>query len=165
MILEKAKGAIAEVSVYKGESALLLAKAFPDRIIYLFDTFSGMPESDPSIDYHKKGDFADTSLSAVMTKLKDFKNVIYYPGIFPESAKTVENIKFAFVNVDVDIYKSTKDCLEFFYPRLAEGGGIFIQDDYNFPNCKGATKAVDEFLQSQNLKLRKIKNSVWIGKE
>ena len=36
----------------------------PYKIIAL-DTFTGMPEADPSIDYHSQGDFSDVDLSEI----------------------------------------------------------------------------------------------------
>ena len=45
----------------------------------------------------------------------------------------------------MDVYAPTRASLEFFYPRLAKGGFIQI-DDYNFIDSPGATKATDEFL-------------------
>jgi O-methyltransferase len=46
--------------------------------------------------------------------------------------------------VDVDVYRSILDCCEFIYPRL-KTGGVMVFDDYGFPTCPGARKAVDEF--------------------
>jgi O-methyltransferase len=39
-------GAIAELGVYKGEMAAVLNRLFPDRKLYLFDTFEGFSEND-----------------------------------------------------------------------------------------------------------------------
>jgi len=56
-------GDVAEVGVYKGGTARLLAKTFErtGKTVHLFDTFSGMPPSDANKDLHKEGDFSDTS--------------------------------------------------------------------------------------------------------
>jgi O-methyltransferase len=60
----KIKGDVAEVGVYKGGTAKLIASVFrkTKTKIHLFDTFQGMPDADPEKDFHKKGDFGDTSL-------------------------------------------------------------------------------------------------------
>ena len=163
-LLKTIPGDIAEVGVFQGNSAFQLATTFKGRRIHLFDTFSGMPESDPSIDTHKKGDFNNTSVEIVKEKLKAFSNIIYHEGLFPETAPRVGLASFAFVNVDVDLYSSMKACLDFFFPRLTKGGFLFIQDDYNFSNCKGVTKATDEFIKANNLSLLKKGSSVWIIK-
>lgn len=162
--IDNLKGDIAEVGVYQGSTALQLAQTFPDKTIHLFDTFCGMPQSDPSIDGHKEGDFANTSLERVKEKLKGYENIIYHPGIFPEAAAILSYRQFAFVNVDADLYVSTANSLLYFWPRIVAGGVIHIQDDYGAPRCLGATKAVDEFVRVNSLQLKKEGAAVWIVK-
>lgn len=163
-IVDKLNGDIAEVGVYQGSSALGLAQTFPKKKIHLFDTFSGMPPGDPNIDTHKEGDFSDTSLGRVKEKLEEYKNIYYWPGIFPVSATSLLYTKFAFVNIDVDLYRSTKDCLTFFWPRLVKKGIIFFQDDYGFCKCRGVTEAVREFILNEGLQLRRNGSEAWIIK-
>ena len=50
------------------------------------------------------------------------------------------------VHLDVDLYKSTLDCLKFFYPRVNKGG-IIISHDY--PSVNGVKKAFDEFFKDK----------------
>ncbi len=163
-IVDNLKGDIAEVGVFQGRSAKNLASTFPNKAIHLFDTFCGMPQPDPSIDSHKKGDFAGTSLSTVQVYLKDFKNINYWPGFFPTTALLLTHLKFAFVNIDVDLYRSTKDCLDFFWPRLVKGGIFFVQDDYPALRCKGVPKAVNEFRLDKALDLKRNGDEAWLIK-
>jgi O-methyltransferase len=142
-------GHCAEVGVYKGGSAKLLAKAFHGTV-HIFDTFTGMPETDSSIDDHKKGDFSDTSLEHVKNVLKGCPNVVIYPGLFPETAEPIKWLRFSLVHVDCDIYSSVMAACRFFAPRLSVFG-VMVFDDYGFYDCKGATKAVDEFFNSRHL--------------
>ena len=140
-------GDVAEVGVYKGGTAKLLVKTFEPALktVHLFDTFSGMPPTDPNKDIYKEGDFGDITLESVKTFLQDCKNVCLYPGLFPQSIPdSLKKKKFCMVHIDVDIYKSVMNCCEFFYPRL-EKSGIMIFDDYGFPLCPGAKTAVDDF--------------------
>lgn len=143
-------GGAAEVGVYKGGTARLLAKIF-ERIpknIHLFDTFSGMPLPDQNKDIHKGGDFSDTSLESVKAYLSDCKNIHFYQGIFPATVTPIQNMRFCFVHIDVDIYRSTMDCCKFFYPRM-EKGGIMIVDDYGTLDCPGVKMAVNEYLSDK----------------
>jgi len=141
-------GDIAEVGVYKGGTAKLIRNQLDlHRInwktLHLFDTFEGMPKVDPTKDLHKEGDFKDTSLESV----SDFvgsENTLYYAGVFPETAWTLNNKEFCFVHIDCDIYSSVKACCEFFYERMPKGG-IMVFDDYGAEGCPGAKRAVDEF--------------------
>lgn len=40
------QGAVAELGVYRGDFAKVINEAFPDKKLYLFDTFEGFPEED-----------------------------------------------------------------------------------------------------------------------
>lgn len=140
----RCNGHIAECGVYKGGTAKILAELIPDRPIYLFDTFTGMPEVDPTLDRHKAGDFADTSIESVRAYLCEHKNVTCMPGLVPASLSAVADRAFSFVHVDLDIYTAIKSACEFFYPRV-QPGGFMLFDDYGFPSCPGAREAVDEF--------------------
>ena len=137
-------GHAAEVGVYKGGTAYILARTLGNRTLHLFDTFTGMPEADPSKDLHRKGDFADTTVEAVQGLLREFGDRIQiHKGFFPDTAGDIHG-SWSFVHVDADIYKSVLDCAAFFWPKLPVGG-IMVFDDYGFPSCPGAKKAVDEY--------------------
>jgi O-methyltransferase len=148
-------GNVAEVGVYKGGSARILSQTIASRaqkkVVHLFDTFAGMPATDASVDFHSAGDFADTSLQAVQSDLRDCHNVRFYQGFFPDTGGAVKNRKFCLAHVDVDIYSSVRDCCLFFYPRMVSRG-IILFDDYGFNSCPGARKAVDEFFGSKREK-------------
>ncbi len=143
-------GDVAEIGVFKGGTARLISKvvAKTDKIVHLFDTFSGMPQTDITKDLHKEGDFSHTSLESVKKYLKDCDNVRFYPGVFPDTSGPIKNLQFCFVHIDVDIYKSVLDSCKFFYPRMVKGG-IMVSDDYGFPTCPGAKMAVDEFFSDK----------------
>jgi len=139
-------GYMAEVGVYNGGSSALIAYNNPNKTLYSFDTFNGMPESD-EIDYHKKGDFL-TQYDIVKDRLSSFKNIRLVKGVFPSTADIVKYKVFCLVHLDVDIYRSHLDGLNFFYPRLVTGGALVI-DDYKWDRCKGVTKATDEFFSKK----------------
>jgi O-methyltransferase len=149
-------GDFAECGVYRGGSAFLIASTVADRSVdkdrqvHLFDTFQGMPSTandDPS--GIKEGRFGDTSLSAVQEYLNEFPFVRFHPGYIPASLEPVRENKFAFLHIDVDLYQTTRDCLEFFYDRMVSGG-IMIFDDYGWDIFRDSEKrAVDEFFANK----------------
>lgn len=150
-------GSLAEVGVFKGGSAEIIARnKHPKKKLYLFDTFNGMPEVNPNKDnQHKKGDFNKTSYDKIKKKFENYQNVFVCKGIFPkENNNVVKKENFSFVHIDVDIYQSYKDCLEFFYPRMIKGG-IMVFDDYGAKSCEGAKLAIDEFFTD------KPENLIW----
>lgn len=140
-------GSIAEVGVYRGGSALLLAAAKQGADLYLFDTFAGMPAVNPTTDGHfQEGDFSNSSLSEVKSLLHGYPRVHFHPGIFPHSAATLATSKLTFklVHLDVDLHSSTTAALEWFYPRM-ERGGLIVSHDYNDKTVPGVKQAFDEF--------------------
>jgi O-methyltransferase len=145
-------GAGAECGVYKGGSAWLLAEAFrrfsPQKKLFLFDTFEGMPAADPIRDLHRMGDFNDTSFGAVRDCFNGHENVFINKGLFSETLRSVDNHVFSLVHADCDIYTSVKECCEFFYPRMVSGG-IIVFDDYGFDSCPGAKLGIDEFFDDK----------------
>lgn len=126
----------------------MMAEAAPQKSFHLFDTFSGLPPHDASIDGHVEGEFAETSLDTVQEFLGDFPQVRFHAGFFPETSDPVKDEKFSLVSVDGDLYQTTKDCLEFFYPRMLPGGTM-VFDDYEWDGCLGVKKALDEFLSDR----------------
>lgn len=155
-------GAVAELGVYKGEFAKYLNAAFPDRRLYLFDSFEGFSDRDSTIDRNQNfstGDqnFSDTSVSLVLGKMKHRDNCIVKKGWFPESLQGLEET-FCFVSLDADLYKPIYDGLEYFYPRLSKGGYIFVHD-YNNNLYAGAKQAVREFCEKMNIGYTPISDS------
>lgn len=139
---EKIQGDIAEVGVYKGASAKLIRSA-TEKTIHLFDTFEGLPQSTAKDKEQKfKEGEMSFSLEDVKKYLKDYHDILFYKGIFPSTSSPVEQKKFSFVHLDVDLYQSTVDCLKFFYPRM-NLGGVIISHDYQ--NLIGVKRAFDEF--------------------
>jgi O-methyltransferase len=147
-------GDAAEVGVYRGGTAFLMATLFSkqDKRLHLFDTFSGIPAVTENIDLHLEGDFSDTSLSVVADFLREFDGISFHSGVFPVSVTPeAEAASYCFVHVDADMYRSVLDSCAFFYPRLAQGG-IILFDDYGFASCPGVRKAVDEFFADKRHK-------------
>lgn len=145
-------GEVWECGVYKGGTAKFLVDSlerFGDTttIVRLFDTFAGMPESDPARDMHGPGDFADTSAAAVAERVGREARVRIHAGWIPATFAGFEDTTIGFAHVDTDIHRSVWDCAAFVWPRLAVGGAI-VFDDYGFPTCPGAREAVDEFFRA-----------------
>ena len=148
-------GQVYECGVYKGGTALLLANLIRRYrtetgvpVLRLFDSFEGMPPTDPAHDLHQKGDFSDTSVDQVRALVGPDPRVEYHPGWIPATFAGREADRICFAHIDVDIYRSVLDCCDFIYPRLCPGG-ILVFDDYGFPSCPGARQAVDVFFRDK----------------
>ena len=68
--------------------------------------------------------------------------------MIPHSLTLVKDRRFSFVHIDMDIYTSIRSACEFFYERM-QPGGVLLFDDYGYPSCPGARKAVDEFFSDK----------------
>ena len=136
-------GAIAEFGVYNGGSTRHLAGF--GRTVFAFDTFEGMPsqEFNGALDHDEPGKFKPQLPLNQM--FEGYHNVIPMVGRFVETLpKVPAHTKFVFVYMDCDLYESYRLVLD----RLAKGrlvqGAAIVCDDY--PHCKGAVKAIDEFV-------------------
>jgi O-methyltransferase len=139
----KLPGDVAEVGVFRGQSARIICEAKGDKILHLFDTFQGLPEPGAVDTEFKQGEYA-CPLAAVQKLLANQHNVRYYPGLFPDTAAAVADCRFSFVHLDVDLYESTRAALAFFYPRMSRGA-IVVSHDYVIAD--GVRKAFDEFFE------------------
>ena len=98
-------GDVAELGVYRGDFAVCLNAAFPDRKLHLFDTFSGFDTRDVAFERAgglsgaRAGDFGDTSVEAVLARLPRRELAVPHIGWFPDSFSGLENTRFAFVSV------------------------------------------------------------------
>ena len=150
-LAEGVPGDFAELGVWRGNSAAVLAHfaAQHDRHVYLFDTFTGFDARDlRDADAHRPAQFKETSLDMVRQAVGHEAHTTYVQGFFPESVTpATERATYAVVNIDCDLYAPAKAALEFFYPRLAHGGILFVHD-YASGLWPGVTQAVDEMRAS-----------------
>lgn len=145
---------MAELGVYRGDFASRINSAFPERTLYLFDTFEGFVTRDKEIEHQHKfstpnQDFSETSIDLVLSKMPHKDNCIVKKGYFPESSKGLED-NFCFVSIDADLHQPIYEGLKYFYPRLIKGGYIFIHD-YNNAGYKGVKDAARRYSRENNI--------------
>lgn len=177
------EGVIVECGVGYGFS-LAVITILSEKKIFAFDSFSGFPhkvsENDKSNDdtqdllevlKHSKFHYKLMTVDLVKKNLIDNNisekkiesQITFKKGFFPDSFKGFDE-KISFLHLDVDLYDSYKECLKFFFPKMANGG-IITFDEYidksknNLEkkqkgyNWYGAKVAIDEFVEINNLKL------------
>ena len=147
-------GDFAECGVYRGGTALLLSRVLDDdrfvtsqaKTLFLFDSFEGLPRKNRSHDnVYGEGTFAIDSVESVKSLLSSFRNFTdFRKGWIPDTFQGLDDRRYAFAHIDVDLYQSALDCCRYFYPRLVPGG-VLVFDDYGFPAARGEKDAVDEF--------------------
>lgn len=146
----KLEGSLIEIGVWKGGTGALIARQASlcgiNDPVYLCDTFTGVVKASDKDSTYKGGEHADTTRQTVQTLLNDFRldNVRILEGIFPdETSRFVEQERFRFCHIDVDVYQSANDIVEWIWPKLTIGGMI-VYDDYGFIDCDGITEHVEE---------------------
>lgn len=141
---ESIPGAFAEIGVYQGATSLFIHTQCPDRKFYLFDTFEGFQGRD--LEHGNDERFRDTSLEAVKELLGKSPNLEFRKGHFPGTSLGLEDEKFSFVMLDVDMYQPSLEVFRFFYPRLVRGGYFFMHD-YNSPESgRAVSRAASAFM-------------------
>jgi hypothetical protein len=147
-------GSTAECGVARGVGSALICKALEGAYRegdhhYGFDAFSGLaePVEQDKLASGAKGWAAgelshDGSLAQEL--FAKFPQAELRVGWIPETFADLPEQQFRFVHIDVDLYEVTRDCVEFFYPRLVVGG-VMLFDDHGMISCPGARKAVEEY--------------------
>lgn len=143
-------GEMAEVGVSAGSSAKLICEKKGDVPLHLFDTFDGLPKTCTNDEGFFEPGMFRAEQSKVEKYLSIYDNVHFHPGLFPATGDRVANKSFSFVFLDVDLYESTRNCLEFFGQRMIRGGTI-LSHDYQFPGVKKAFR--DTGFESKTIEL------------
>ena len=147
------RAAILEVGVWRGGTAGIMSQQLSNlnstAIIYLADTFTGVAKAGANDNFYTGGEHSDTSQYIVEDLLKNKSEYRHYKilkGIFPEDTanKIDATEQFGLCHIDVDVYESAKDILEWVWDKLIPGG-LVVFDDYGFHSCPGVTKLVDEY--------------------
>jgi len=136
-------GAMAEAGVFCGGSARLICEAKGAIPLHLFDVFETLQSAgdrplDPGGEAVKAHFGAIHATQAQVERLlASYPQVHVHPGLFPQTTAGLENERFAFVHLDLDLAQGSRDALEFFHPRMLPGG-ILLGDDYNIPEVRDA---------------------------
>ena len=149
-------GLNAEFGVKSGKSIKSLCQKPKLRkdTIYGFDSFCGLPD-----------DWTGTRTRAGRLKVSSNipklpKNVEIVKGWFKETLPEFLNQhkeNFAFIHIDCDLYKSTKDILDNIKDRIVKGTIIIFDEYFNYPNWQQHEyKAFMEFVQANNVKFQYI---------
>ena len=145
---------IAEVGVYKGENAMaMLMSGNTFGKLYLIDSYTPNSETltdDEGNQLSPEG--ADKLIEGVQKKLEAFQRrieLIRKPSV--EAAKDFRDGFFRYVYIDGSHdYRSVKDDIEAWYPKVMDGGGMLAGHDFWKTDVY---KAVQGFVKEKNLEL------------
>jgi len=154
-------GDVVELGCYKGATSLEIQRLLKgtDKKLFLYDSFSGLPEKTAQDQSPAGLQFKAAELPASKREVIELfkKSGLTMPVIkklwFSDlvSGDLPDQIAFAFL--DGDYYESITDSLKAVWPKFAPGA-IVVVDDYQNEALPGAQKAVDEWLKTHSASLR-----------
>ncbi len=165
---ERIDGSFVECGVWNGGSAGVISRAAQpnnERHIWLFDSWEGLPEP-TEMDVSFAGEQGKVGMDlGYEEKVKqilferlslDEERISIVKGWFENTIPAFKDKigPIALLHLDCDWYESVRFCLRLLYDNLVRGGVVVI-DDYG--HWKGCKRAVDEFIESRNLRLPLVK--------
>lgn len=143
-------GDVIEVGVWRGGTGALMAERSRGlglgADVYLCDTWKGVVKTSAVDTYYRDGKHDDTSRQIVERLVADLglEDVSLLEGIFPDDTAHLvgDDATFRLAHIDVDVYESAKDVLDWVWPRLSPRG-VVVFDDYGCAATPGVTKLVD----------------------
>ena len=165
------EGFYIEFGVFNGESMKETFYALRDQVSkYIgLDSFCGLPALDNKTDKQAvqlapafiKGNFFSKGYDFVKTNLLSTgiseKDIFLVKGFFknsltPKLSSQISGMgtgKAAVIHLDVDLYSSTSQALEFSYPFMQSGGWLLCDDYwcYGGKSSCGTHKALEDFLK------------------
>ena len=142
---------IAEFGTLYGGTAAVWAEAlltFGERPLWLFDSFSGIPQATNGLDHRWTGAFAGVSLAAVQSAFSDLDFVSIVDGDILEHVSRIPPV-MSVAYIASDTFATGKLLLEVCWDRLERGGVLVVCDYRSYPNCVPLTVEVDRFFSTR----------------
>lgn len=152
------EGAAADLGAYRGDISWQLNALMPERTLYLFDTFTGYDRRDVAVEQQKAlsdartGQYGMTERELehlserLLGRMPYPANVVIKKGWFPKTAEDLEEEKYALVHMDTGLYQPTYAGIQYFYPRMSQGG-VIVLSGYEDGKRMGVRQAVFDLEQ------------------
>jgi O-methyltransferase len=162
VIVDGVPGDVIETGVWRGGATIFMrgvlkAYGVTDRLVWVADSFAGLPDPDPSSpadddDWFHRVDYLAVSREQVQANFARYglldDRVRFLEGYFSETLPTLRGHTWSVLRLDGDQYRSTMDALENLYAGLSPGGYAII-DDYGA--VEACSEAVDEFRRAREI--------------
>lgn len=151
------RGDLVETGVWRGGATIFMRgvlKAYgsTDRVVWVADSFQGLPKPDAALYPEDEGDQHWTwkelavSLEDVQANFAKYclldDQVQFLPGWFRDTLPSAPIERLALLRLDGDMYESTIIALRSLYPKLSPGGYVVVDDYGAIPGCRAA---VDDY--------------------
>jgi len=164
ILLSGIPGDLIETGAWRGGATIFMrgvlkAYGVNDRIVWVADSFEGLPAPDPDLfpleAKVQSGPVIQKSYHNLAVGLEEVKRNFFAYGLLDDQVRflkgwfkdTLPNAPIgtlSLMRLDGDFYESTRDGLNSLYDRLSVGGYVII-DDYGEDSWTYCRKAVDEF--------------------
>jgi hypothetical protein len=157
VILENIGGDIIETGAWRGGACImargvLRAYGIADRLVWVADSFEGLPRPDPvafpadANDPHFKFKELAVSLEEVQRNFQKYElldgQVRFLKGWFKDTLPTAPIERLAVIRLDGDMYQSTIEAIGALYDKLQPGGFVIV-DDYGA--VEGCRRAITDY--------------------
>lgn len=156
-------GDLIETGVWRGGvpifmRAMLAAYGVTDRLVWLADSFRGLPPPAPGLYPEDEGDMLHAidelrvSRAQVQSHFDRYglldDRVRFLEGWFRDTLPHAPIERLAILRLDGDMYESTMDALTHLYPKLSEGGFLIVDDYGAIPSCR---RAVHDYREAHGI--------------
>jgi len=153
ILAEGIPGDLIETGVWRGGAmifmrAILEAHEVTDRLVWVADSFAGLPPPDTKRFPHDEGitlhQFPQlaVSLERVQETFRRYglldTQVHFLKGWFRDTLPTAPIERLTILRLDGDLYESTIQALDGLYHKLSTGGFVIVDDYGNVPACRQA---------------------------
>jgi O-methyltransferase len=176
IVHDDVEGDLIETGVWRGGASILMrgvlaALGAEDRLVWVADSFEGLPSSRPDEypadagdDEHFEFDFLAVSEDDVKRAFERYglldDRVRFLRGWFRDTLPPLRgNHSWSLLRLDGDMYESTMVALESLYPDLSPGGFVVIDDYGAIPQCR---QAVEDFRAANGID-EEIREIDWTG--
>ncbi len=154
-------GHIAEFGSWRGANVMLMTKLLhlydphSSKLVHCFDSFEGLTtisekdgnEAEDARNSYR-GNYEELLELIRLFKLED--SLVVHKGLIqdtlPAYIETDTACSFSFIYCDTDLFEPSDQILRELHPRLSKGG-LFVFDQWNYPQWPGETLAVKGFLK------------------
>jgi O-methyltransferase len=163
VLRHRVPGDLIETGVWRGGATIFMRGALKaynesERIVWVADSFAGVPRPDPEKYPADAGsgfwavDVLAVSREEVEQNFRRYglldDQVQFLHGWFRDTLPKAPIEHLAVLRLDGDIYESTIDALSHLYPKLSVGGYVIVDDYGAVPACR---QAVDDYRQQYRI--------------
>lgn len=175
-ISEGIPGDMIETGVWRGGACILMrgvlaAHGILDRVVWVADSFRGLPKPDAARYPKDAGDSHHQHTHLAIPRREVESNFASYglldgqvrflEGWFRDTMPSAPISSLAVLRLDGDMYQSTIEVLAAMYPKLSKGG-FCIVDDYSLGGCHAAVHDYrDAHLISEQITLIDRHGAFW----